>query len=90
MRAVIALLLFAGNLAAEELVLRGSAIKALEGLPTVSFVVPWQASTAPSYIAMPPDSILDDYLHPLDSTLLPGGAQHQQDNDSPLSSVKQP
>lgn len=72
MRAMMLLLLAALPAAAEEtLVLRESSIKAMEGLPTVTFVVPWQASQSADFIAMPGDSVLDDYRLPLDSALLP-------------------
>lgn len=79
-------LLAAGSACAEEqIVLRGSAIKALEGLPTVTFVVPWQATKPDAYIVMPPHSMLDDYLVPLDSTLVPAVATQQRDSAAPRS-----
>lgn len=69
------LLLAALPAAAEEtLVLRETAIKAMEGLPAVTFVVPWQASQSSDFVAPPADSVLDDYLQPLDSALLPAAA----------------
>lgn len=75
------LLLAAGGACAEEqITLRGSAIKALEGLPTVTFVVPWQALKSDAYIAIPPHSMLDDCLVPLDSTLAPAVATPQRDS----------
>lgn len=70
------LLLAALPAAAEEtLVLRETAIKAMEGLPAVTFVVPWQASHSSDFVAMPADSVLDDYLQPLDSALLPAASE---------------
>lgn len=72
MRVMMVLLLAAAPAMAEEtLVLRESSIKAMEGLPSVTFLVPWQAAPSADFIALPADSVLDDYLLPLDSTLLP-------------------
>ncbi|HEY0635335.1 MAG TPA: hypothetical protein VGE00_08135 [Gammaproteobacteria bacterium] len=66
------LLLSALPLRAEEtLLLRESSIKAMEGLPTVTFVVPWQASRPDDFVTLPTDSVLDEHLLPLDGSLLP-------------------
>ena len=53
MRAMMLLLLAALPAAAEEtLVLRESSIKAMEGLPTVTFVVPWQSSRPTDFVTL--------------------------------------
>ncbi|HEY0721950.1 MAG TPA: hypothetical protein VGE50_11940 [Gammaproteobacteria bacterium] len=66
------LLLLALPLRAEEtLLLRESSIKAMEGLPTVTFVVPWQSSRPADFVTLPQESVLDDALLPLDGALLP-------------------
>lgn len=77
---VLALLVALPAAAEETLILRESSIKAMEGLPTVTFVVPWQQSQPGEFIAMPHDSILDDYLLPLDSALLPLHARQPGEN----------
>ena len=71
-RVVLLCLLFVATARAEEtLLLRESSIKAMEGLPAVTFVVPWQASEPGDFIAPPADSMLDDQLRPFDASLLP-------------------
>lgn len=70
--ALLLLLTLAGSARAEEtLLLRESSIKAMEGLPAVTYVVPWQASAPGDFVTLPSDSMLDDHLRPLDGALLP-------------------